>query len=1115
MPRQATDLTKTSQHDRIIFDNDFEVIHARESYRIRVGNSSRVVENQRSPQRGRTSWVQGSQWEPEDNPELALDPDGDWYDEEVEGSVLQEPSPRQDSGKPRKKKTRTKVSKRPMVYWKTHHRQKYLDELLRFEGRADARIQTHCIDCLARKNGDPGDAEIRCRDCFGMDLVCPLCCVKRHVRLPFHRVERWTGTHFVTSSLKDLGLTLQLNHLSMRCSAPQACHIQMRVLHTNGIHDVALKYCTCRPLPPHIQLLRRGLYPASQLRPKTCVTFELLRQLHLLSLNTKASTYDLYQTLESLTDNTGLKFLKSRYKALQRVLLQWRHLVMLKRGGRAHHPSGADGTEDGELAVRCLTCPHPGINIPEGWNEDSSPYLYALRLAMDANFRLKQQLVSSYSQDPGLGIGLSYMVKREPYESYLLDKASQGDHLRRVRCLGKSKYKIFEGTKIHRGWWGIVCKRYPNMDYILASSLRFYRLLLLLICYDIMCQWVKNLFLRMKGWPSDLRLDQNAVIIPGIPKLHEPAHKEGHDDLSMNHILGAGLTDGECQERIWAGHNALGNSTKTMGPGSRHDVLDDHFGRWNWLKYCSMGRTLMRKYKGAIRLRNVQKEAHRGFTASIDATKVAEWESMCSKWETDRTYPRKTPSPFVSDVVVISEAEVRKELAEEEKARIIGGGVALHETSASGFLVLGLELEEIQRRIIKLGKPGQTQTPTHGATLLEQRNSLRIKLKSWEQLRSIYIPGLLQHLSSSSPISSSPDIPEKQDLWLPSQLPPETRQTACISGLSEMEVKLRIAQCHDALEGLRHVLRLKTRMIQFKNANIRGQKNSTRSRAIIDRVHERARGFTEKYRACRERILALSGPGDWENMLRPLQDRDVRAYTDPEKLQRRTGRRGTVEDEVLALSAMGGATAEEDDDDMEAEEGQPPMDEDISLIPEPRSKRDGTGETRRELSWIWTTGTGRTTDIDDEDLLRSEWAKSRARCNRATEEVSLLREEMRRSLQFLQWKGSWWRKRTTLRKVEEKELAEGLKAYALEQASLQENLVLSFRRTFKSSIEDDDSTPKANINSAPAPVAEDDDDDDDDNDNDDDDGDDNDDGDDDDGNGNDDDDSDEEAAQEP
>lgn len=46
---------------------------------------------------------------------------------------------------------------------------------------------------------------------------------------------------------------------------------------------------------------------------------------------------------------------------------------------------------------------------------------------MDANFRLKNQLVSSFSSDPGLGIGMAYMVPREGYDSYVLSRASDAD----------------------------------------------------------------------------------------------------------------------------------------------------------------------------------------------------------------------------------------------------------------------------------------------------------------------------------------------------------------------------------------------------------------------------------------------------------------------------------------------------------------------------------------------------------------------------------------------------------------------------------------------------------------------------------------------------------------
>ncbi|KAG6905641.1 hypothetical protein DXG01_001478 [Tephrocybe rancida] len=261
----------------------------------------------------------------------------------------------------------------------------YLDKLLCNEGRGDTRLQDECVDCIGRKAVTPAEAEVCCMDCFGPELC-------------------WTGTNFVKTSLKELGLTVQLNHLSMCCSNPQPCAVQMRVLHTNGFHNIALSYCSCRPLPPHIQLLQWGLYPASQLVVKTCATFELLQHLHILGLATKSSTYDFYRTLKKLTDNTGLEVPTTHYKALQQMCLQWWHLLMLKRGGRGHDSSGAGGTGRGSLQ-----------------------YLNALSVAMDANFHLKQQLVSSHSQDLGFGTGLSYMVKREPYKAYLLSKASQGD----------------------------------------------------------------------------------------------------------------------------------------------------------------------------------------------------------------------------------------------------------------------------------------------------------------------------------------------------------------------------------------------------------------------------------------------------------------------------------------------------------------------------------------------------------------------------------------------------------------------------------------------------------------------------------------------------------------
>lgn len=163
-------------------------------------------------------------------------------------------------------------------------------------------------------------------------------------------------------------MVVHLNHSSLRCPIPAPCDERMRILHTNGIHEIALGYCACtREISRHQQLIRRGFYPASQQNTRTCVTFPLLRFLHLIALTSKASTYDMYRALERLTANSAVRLPKSRYRSLMRVLVQWRHLKLLKRGGRGHSPTGAAGTADGELAILCPSCPHPGINLPGDW----------------------------------------------------------------------------------------------------------------------------------------------------------------------------------------------------------------------------------------------------------------------------------------------------------------------------------------------------------------------------------------------------------------------------------------------------------------------------------------------------------------------------------------------------------------------------------------------------------------------------------------------------------------------------------------------------------------------------------------------------------------------------
>jgi hypothetical protein len=97
----------------------------------------------------------------------------------------------------------------------------------------------------------------------------------------------------------------------------------------------------------------------------------------------------------------------------------------------------------------------------------------------------------------------------------------------------------------------------------------------------------------MLSLPSALHMDhasKNVVFL--VPKFHLPAHIEQCQiDFSFNLSRYVGWTDGEAPERGWANMNPIASSTKEMGPGSRRDTLDDHFGDWNWKRCTQLGKS--------------------------------------------------------------------------------------------------------------------------------------------------------------------------------------------------------------------------------------------------------------------------------------------------------------------------------------------------------------------------------------------------------------------------------------------------------------------------------------------------------------------------------------------
>lgn len=129
--------------------------------------------------------------------------------------------------------------------------------------------------------------------------------------------------------------------------------------------------------------------------------------------------------------------------------------------------------------------------------------------------------------------------------------------------------------------------------------------------------------------------------------------------FSFNFTPQVGRTDGEAPERGWSAINAIAGSTKQMGPGSRLDTLDDHFGDYNWRKVASIGVFLhtsmtdissnstkasffARKAVEAIREQEIHVAEFREFSAALPKSDIQQWTTVVTQWELDQT----KPNPF-------------------------------------------------------------------------------------------------------------------------------------------------------------------------------------------------------------------------------------------------------------------------------------------------------------------------------------------------------------------------------------------------------------------------------------------------------------------------------------
>jgi len=145
----------------------------------------------------------------------------------------------------------------------------------------------------------------------------------------------------------------------------------VRIVHTNGLHHLAMVSCRCRgaELLP-CDLIASRLVPASFQNIRTLFSAQLLDFFCLCNLELKASAYSFYHLLRRLTMPMAPAEVADLYNEFRRMTRLWRWMKKLKWAGYGHNGKSAKHIKAGELAIFCTACPLPGINLPPDWKDD-------------------------------------------------------------------------------------------------------------------------------------------------------------------------------------------------------------------------------------------------------------------------------------------------------------------------------------------------------------------------------------------------------------------------------------------------------------------------------------------------------------------------------------------------------------------------------------------------------------------------------------------------------------------------------------------------------------------------------------------------------------------------
>jgi len=193
----------------------------------------------------------------------------------------------------------------------------------------------------------------------------------------------------------------------------------VRIVHTNGIHNLALVACHCQgsqSLP--LDLVACRFMPASFTNIRTLFSAEVLDYSHLCNLELKSSAYQFYQLLRRLTLPGAPADVANLYNEFRRMSRLWRWIKRLQSAGYTHQDKSPQQVTTGDLANFCPACPQPGINLPEAWQHDPNKFVYRRVFVADGNFKA-DHVRQKNNMDIWLSEGGGMMPRQDEYEEFL------------------------------------------------------------------------------------------------------------------------------------------------------------------------------------------------------------------------------------------------------------------------------------------------------------------------------------------------------------------------------------------------------------------------------------------------------------------------------------------------------------------------------------------------------------------------------------------------------------------------------------------------------------------------------------------------------------------------